>query len=121
MSRLVEFVTRQVWPFLLLVVGVGALVVGILEAVYDRTYGHLTPIMWFLLALAALVAMVCAALYRIEARLESMATAKKADYSAPPQARAERQKFCPNCGQQMPRNSKFCEQCGAQIGDYIPK
>ena len=118
MSKLMDSVTRQVWPFLLRVIAVGALVVGIFEADYDRTYGHLTPIMWFLIALAALLAMVCAALSRIEAGSDSMAAAKKADYSGPLQTRVEKQKFCPNCGQQMPRHAKFCEQCGAKMGDY---
>ena len=121
MSELTDFVTREVWPLLLRAIGIGALVVGILEAVHSTTYAHLTPIMWFLLALAALVAMVCTALYRIETRLESIAVVKKADYSGPLQARIERQMFCPNCGQQMPRNTKFCEQCGAKMDNYTPR
>ena len=121
MSKLMDFVMRQVWPFVLRAIGGGALVVGVLEAVHGTTYVHLTPIMWFLLALAALVAMVCTALYRIETRLESMAAVKKADYSIPLQARVERQIFCPNCGQQMPRNARFCEQCGANMDNYTPR
>ena len=121
MSELTDFVTREVWPLLLRAIGIGALVVGILEAVHDTTYAHLTPIMWFLLALAALVAMVSVALYRIETRLESIAAMKKADYGSSLQARIERQMFCPNCGQQMPRNTKFCEQCGAKLDNYTPR
>ncbi len=75
MSKLMDSMTRQVLPFLLRVAAVGALVVGIVEALDGRTYGHLTPIMWFMLALAALVAMVCVMLYEVEGRLENLAEA----------------------------------------------
>ena len=126
MGKLTDFIVRQVLPFLLRVAAVGALAIGILEAVEDRAYGHLTPVMWFLLALAAFVAMTYLTLDEIEARLgnllETMKTpaAEAANPGARSEARAQRQQFCPNCGQVMPRGAKFCEQCGAHIGDYVP-
>ena len=126
MGKLTDFIVRQVLPFLLRVAAVGALAIGILEAVEDRVYGHLTPVMWFLLALAAFVAMTYLTLDEIEARLENLLetvktpAAKAGDSGAKSEARAQRQQFCPNCGQGMPRGAKFCDQCGAHIGDYVP-
>lgn len=126
MSKLADFIVRQLLPYLLRVAAVAALAIGILEAVEDKTYGHLTPVMWFLLALAAFVAMACLTLYEIEAGMGDLAetmkavVAKAADRGATSEARDERQKFCPNCGQAMPRGAKFCDQCGARIGDYVP-
>ena len=50
---------------------VAMLIVGIVTAALNATFGGFAPILWFLLALSAFLGVICGELFRILAILES--------------------------------------------------
>jgi hypothetical protein len=71
MEKLLRFTMRPAWVLFLRLSGVAMLIVGIVTAALDATFGGFAPILWFLLALAAFLGVICTELFRIVAILES--------------------------------------------------
>ena len=62
---------RTVWFYFPRVLAIVLLIVGIVTAALNVTFGGFTPIMWFLLALADLIIITCGEVLRIADFLES--------------------------------------------------
>lgn len=71
MKKLVEWWTKPWCVWCLAGFGKTLLIVGIITAATNKTFGGFTPILWFLLALACYLAAVLMVTMRILARLES--------------------------------------------------
>jgi hypothetical protein len=71
METLLKFTTKPGWVIFLRLLGISLLIVGIITAALNATFGGFKPILWFLLALAAFLGVICAELFRIVALLES--------------------------------------------------
>jgi uncharacterized membrane protein YiaA len=71
METLLKFTTKPGWVIFLRLLGISLLIVGIITAALNATFGGFQPILWFLLALAAFLGVICAELFRIVALLES--------------------------------------------------
>jgi hypothetical protein len=63
-----ERTARFLFPRLL---GIALLIVGIVTAALDATFGGFAPILWFLLALAVFMILICMEVLRIRTFLES--------------------------------------------------
>ncbi len=64
-------VKRSVWWRFLRVLVIVFLIVGIVTAALDATFGGFAPFMWFLLSLVALLIAICNEVLRIADFLES--------------------------------------------------
>jgi len=71
MERLLKFTMKPGWVLFLRLLGISLLIVGIVTAALKLTFGGFRPILWFLLAFAAFLGVICAELFRIVALLES--------------------------------------------------
>ena len=71
METLLKFTTKPGWVLFLRLLGISLLIVGIITAALDATFGGFQPILWVLLALAAFIGVICAELFRIVDLLES--------------------------------------------------
>ncbi len=70
MENLLRFTMRPGWIIFLRLLGISLLIVGMLTAALDATYGGFTPILWVLLGIAAFLGVICGELFRILAHLE---------------------------------------------------
>jgi len=71
MEKLLKFTMRPAWIIFLRLLGIALLIVGIVTVALNATFGGFTPILWFLLALASFLGVICGELFRILAVLES--------------------------------------------------
>ena len=62
---------RSIGHYFPRVLAIVLLIVGIVTAALDATFGGFTPIMWFLLALADLLIVICNEVLRIADLLQS--------------------------------------------------
>ena len=62
---------RPVGHYFPRVLAIVLLIVGIVTAALNATFGGFTPILWFLLALAVLIVVTCSEVLRIADLLES--------------------------------------------------
>ena len=71
MEKLLRFTMRPAWIIFLRLLGVALLIVGIITAALNVTFGGFTPVLWLLLAFSAFLGVICGELFRILAILES--------------------------------------------------
>ena len=71
MNYLSESRKRGVGHIVIRILAIVLLIVGIVTAALDVTFGGFAPILWFLLALAALLIATCSEVLRIADLLES--------------------------------------------------
>jgi Na+/citrate or Na+/malate symporter len=70
MDKLLNFMSRKEPIVFYRLLGVALLIVGIVTAVMDKSFGGFTPIFWFLLAFASFLGVLCNQSYRAIRLLE---------------------------------------------------
>jgi hypothetical protein len=71
MKKLVEWATKPWCVWCLACFGKILLIVGIITAIINKSFGGFTPILWFLLALACFLSAVLVVTMQILAKLET--------------------------------------------------
>ena len=69
--KLWGFEERSAEHIFMRLLGIAILIVGIVTAALDVTFGGFTPIMWFLLAIVVFIIVVCTEVLRIADFLEN--------------------------------------------------
>lgn len=71
MNMLLKFMSRNESIICFRFLGVAMLIIGVVTAAMDKSFGGWEPIYWFLLSFAAFFGVLCNELYRIILNLES--------------------------------------------------
>ena len=70
MEKLLKATSRTEFIVTLRLLGTASLIVGIITAAMDKSFGGWTPIFWFLLAFAGFFGVLCNELYRVIVLME---------------------------------------------------